>query len=190
MASYVEIGNFALSKIGHDEFITSLGEDSKAARHINVNYEQVRDEVLRDHTWNFATKRVVLAPTTDVIAWGDGNYFTVPSDCVRVVGTVNPYYVYSVELIGTAKAIVYDGTVFYLKYVSRIEDSGLFDTLFVNAYSTKLAQRICIAMGRDKGLYDRLGEMYKADLAQARHVDSTESGFEEVTNDDFIAHRA
>lgn len=189
MASYVEIGNFAASKLGHDEFITSLTEDSKIARLINVNYEQVRDEVLRDHTWNFATKRTILAPSVVTPEWGTEAYFPLPSDCIRVISEEDLYAEYRIESSSAGRCIVFDGTEFNLKYVARIEDPEQFDSLFVNAYSTKLAQRIAIPMLRDKGVYDRLGEMYKADLAMARHVGSSEAGIETVTSDTFLSYR-
>lgn len=54
------IGNLALSYIGVGETISSLDEESESARAINTFFEHVRDLVLEDFPWPFATQIVTL----------------------------------------------------------------------------------------------------------------------------------
>ena len=60
MPSVVEISNNALNAIGATN-ITSMDENSKAARVINQVYANVRNEVFRAHPWNCLIKRATLA---------------------------------------------------------------------------------------------------------------------------------
>ena len=86
MASEVQICNLALAKVG-DEQITSLTENSKAARLCNLVYEPMRDTTLRSHPWNFAIQRVELAASTETPSYEYNAQFALPSDFLRLLGT-------------------------------------------------------------------------------------------------------
>lgn len=61
-ATTLTIANHALRIIG-SQSITTFGETtSEEGRAINDVYEDVRDEVLGEHPWTFAQKRVTLSP--------------------------------------------------------------------------------------------------------------------------------
>ncbi len=80
MASVVEICNRALSNIGNSRSINSLTEASKEAGECSLHFEACRDAVLSDFDWNFATKRVALADTSNPPP--DWEYaYQYPSDC-------------------------------------------------------------------------------------------------------------
>lgn len=57
----VEIANMALSLMG-EATITALSNSTAAARAMNLHYIPVRDALLRSHPWNFAQRRISLAP--------------------------------------------------------------------------------------------------------------------------------
>ena len=57
----VSVCNLALIKMGHKGTgITSLTASTEAARKCNVLYEPIRDDLLAQHPWKFALKRVVF----------------------------------------------------------------------------------------------------------------------------------
>ena len=56
LASQIKISNMALTGLGADRII-NLADQSENARRINAVWDLLRDEVLRSHTWNFATER-------------------------------------------------------------------------------------------------------------------------------------
>ena len=60
MASVIDICNKALDKLGQNPII-SLTDGNKAANLCTRNWPLVRDQVLREHPWNFAMKRAILA---------------------------------------------------------------------------------------------------------------------------------
>jgi hypothetical protein len=56
MPSTVDIANYALNNLGASN-ISSLDENSKAARVVNQRYDAVRDAVFRAHPWNCLIER-------------------------------------------------------------------------------------------------------------------------------------
>lgn len=71
-SSDVAICNSALIKLGVAE-ITSLSQNVKRAQLCDEQYPKVRDELLRNHVWNFAIKRKVLALDSFTFTDGDVN---------------------------------------------------------------------------------------------------------------------
>lgn len=187
MASYVSLGNQALIKLGHSDLIGQLTENTKAAKLVNAVYEEVRDMTLRDHHWNFAKSRKILAPSTAVPVFGSGQYFPHPDDWIRTIGTDDPYVVFSEEAEGIYYA---GGDAFNLHYIKRITDPNKFDAAFRNCYTTRIAAHIAVALTGSKQLRQDMQEQYdKIDLPMARSYDGQEGGFETVTADDYIANR-
>ncbi|MGR7394096.1 hypothetical protein ACU63O_11170 [Klebsiella aerogenes] len=84
MASVIEICNRALSNIGNNRSINSLNEASKEAGQCSLYYESIRDAVLADFDWNFATKTVALADTNNPPLDWDYAY-TYPTDCLKII---------------------------------------------------------------------------------------------------------
>jgi len=64
------ISNIALAKTG-GKLITTFGESTTSGDAIDVIYDTARDEVLGEHAWSFAQKRVALVEITkpSVTAW-------------------------------------------------------------------------------------------------------------------------
>ena len=54
--TFVEIANRAITFLGGTT-ITALTDDTKEGRAVLRLYEQTRDQILRDHPWNFAIRR-------------------------------------------------------------------------------------------------------------------------------------
>ena len=85
MATQVEICNLALIRIGQSK-IVKMYEDSKAAILLNDIWNLIVDEVLRDHTWNFAIRREQITAEVTAPAWGFTYEYLQPVDCLRVLG--------------------------------------------------------------------------------------------------------
>jgi len=173
MASVVGICNNALIKIG-EETITSLTEDSKAARLCNQIYEQTRDSLLRSHIWNFAVKRLELAENTTTPLFGFGQSFALPSDCLRVLciedSDIYPDYVYQIE----GRNLLTDESAAKIKYIARIEDPNEFDLLFTETLSARLAFELAYPLAESNTLADLMHSLFKEKLAEARSIDGQE----------------
>lgn len=182
--SVVQIVNNALVKIGANAILT-LTEDSEAARAANLIYEQVRDSCLRDHVWNFAVNRVELAQNSTAPAFEFSYQYNLPSDCLRVLQMENMDMFYQIE---GGKLLTNEGTAKIL-YLARVEDVNLFDSMFIEALSARIAAELCVTLAESNTLYSNMMEMYQRKLADARSMDAQESGYREIIADTWLDSR-
>ena len=182
--SVVQIINNALIKIGASAILT-LTENSEAARAANLIYEQIRDACIRDHVWNFAIRRVELAQNSTAPAFEFSYQYNLPSDCLRVLQMEDMGMYYKIE---GGKLLTDEGTAKIL-YLSRVEDVNLFDSLFVEALSTRIAAELAITLSESNTLYSNMMEMYQRKISDARSMDAQESGYQEIIADTWLDSR-
>ena len=144
----------ALTRIGASQ-IEALTENSEAARKCNQFYEHDRRVVLRRYPWPWATRRVELAEMTD--SPQDYLYaYRYPADCcyLRKIYSVAPDG-HFVPLPDIRYKIVSDETGLMLytnepkvvaEYTADVKDTSLFDELFCEALSWKLAASIALKL--------------------------------------------
>ena len=82
--SEVSICNQALSLVGAKS-ITSLDDDVNEAKLCKLNYAPVRDAVLAEHDWTFATRWETLAASANPAPGEFTNEFPLPSDVLAVL---------------------------------------------------------------------------------------------------------
>ena len=169
MASVVQICNSALNQLGASS-ITALTEDSKNARVCNERYETIRDAVYRSHPWNCLIKRVQLAQDSDTPAWGFTYQYTLPADCLRILGIKDYNSDYKVE---GRKLLISESSV-YLIYLAQITDVNELDVLLRETISAHLAQDISYAITANLQVSKLMAEKYQAKLSEARHTDASE----------------
>tara|TARA_R110000803_G_scaffold116458_1_gene185031 strand:- start:443 stop:1024 length:582 start_codon:yes stop_codon:yes gene_type:complete len=185
MASEVQICNLALAKVG-DEQITSLTENSKAARLCNLVYEPMRDTTLRSHPWNFAIQRVELAASTDTPSYEYNAQFTLPSNFLRLLGT---------NMLDAAKftvegdQLLCNASTLKIKYIYQVTDPNKFDWLFIEALSARIAAELSIAMTDSRTLTVDLFNLFSTKLADARSADATEGTPDDITADTWLNSR-
>ena len=182
--SVVQIINNALIKIGASAILT-LTENSESARAANLIYEQVRDASIRDHVWNFAIRRVELAQNSTAPAFEFSYQYNLPSDCLRVLQMEDMGMYYKIE---GGKLLTDEGTAKIL-YLSRVEDVNLFDALFVEALSARIAAELSVTLSESNTLYSNMMEMYQRKIADARSMDAQESGYQELIADTWLDSR-
>lgn len=169
----VSIANSALIKVGADR-ISSLTEDVRSAVLINAIFDQMRDAVLRDHPWNFAEKRAVLAPTGTTPDFEWDYEYDLPSDCIRALYC---YVDYDDEIdfkvVQNSKLYANESSV-NLVYTFRSEDPSTWDASFAEALAWRLAGEIAYALTQSNTTADRIERKYKEYLAEARTSDGQE----------------
>jgi len=169
MASVVQICNSALNQLGASS-ITALTDDSKNARLCNERYTTIRDAVFRAHPWNCLIKRVQLAQDSDTPAWGFDYQYTLPADCLRILGIKDYNSDYKVE---GRKLLISESEV-YLIYLAQITDVNQLDVLLRETISAHLAQDISYAITANLQVSKLMAEKYQAKLSEARHTDASE----------------
>jgi len=185
MASATEIANLALTKLGDEGEIIELTEDTRAARAVNSCFAAMRNAVLRDHPWNFATKRTQLAASTDVPAWGGYTAFPLPSDFLRLLEIEHdPEWQLEGQFI-----LVRQAGPLNLRYTARIEDTGLFDALFVEALACRIAVQVATRITGNASAQDMAEGLYRAALAAAKRVDGQDNPPDELPDYSWFASR-
>ena len=190
MPSVVDLCNKALDKLGHGP-ITSLDDNTKAARLCTRNWPLVRDAVLRAHPWNFAIKRDVLAPVDLTVTeaakqWGFSYKFPFPADMLRLV-EVRDLSTDDYQVEG--RAILANTTALYIRYVWREEDPNQYDTLFFDAAAAHLAFELAEALTQSNSKKDAAWQEYQERLSEAKRLDGQENPPAQFEEDEWIAVR-
>lgn len=174
MASVTDICNLALGRFG-EKRIVSLSEESEAARVCTVFYAQTRDELLREHKWNFAIKRAELTRLVATPDWGYDYYYQLPTDYMRFASLNDGDLVNKAEFEIEGDTLLSDIDEANLRYVYAITDSEQFDSLFVDALSSKLAAKIAPSLSGDWKLGEKFMQEYASmSMNIARRVDAGE----------------
>lgn len=171
--SQTRVANHALQKLGA-QLITSMDEDTREARTVKACYSILRDRELRAHSWNFSIKRVALAPSATVPAFGFAKAFPLPADCLRILPPAL-HVDWTVENInGVSHILTNEGTVIYLRYVARITDEAAFDELFVDMLACKIAWHCCETITQSNQKKADVMQEYKDARAEARRINAFE----------------
>jgi hypothetical protein len=191
--SVVSICNTALDLLGADT-ITSLADDSKAARFCARNYERVRDAVLRAYPWNCAIARAALAALAEAPAWGYGKQYPLPEGpepayCLRVLainGEVDFGLAYKIE---GRRILTDEDAPLDILYIARIEDPARFDALLIDAIAARLALDAAYPLAGSVSLAQSMSQAYAEKIAEARQVDSQEGSPDALIAGDWLESR-
>lgn len=185
MPSIVDVCNKALDKVGHGA-ITSLGDGTKTANLCTRAWPLVRDQVLRDHPWNFAVTRAALAASETAPEWGFTAKFPFPSDMLRLLEVRDlSTGEYQVE----GRFIHADATVLYIRYIARIEDPNTYDTAFVDTAACRLAIELCEPLTQSTTKKKMLFDEYDDSLIRAKRADGQENPPADFEEDSWIEAR-
>jgi hypothetical protein len=194
----VDIANRALQLIGQDR-ISSLEQGTKAARMCSENYAHDRDAELRAHRWTFAMERISLPADAYRAPFEYAYRYALPVDFLHLdmvgdcyVGAsltdyrVAPEVDYAIE----GGYILSDTTApLDLRYVRRMDETGLFDPLFVDVLAHRLALTLCIPITQDLALRDRIERGYERAVLRAVRANAVEKAPEPTPDDSWVLSR-
>ncbi|MGD1878327.1 MAG: hypothetical protein ACFB13_12620 [Kiloniellaceae bacterium] len=178
MADVTGICNSALAKIGAAR-ITALEEGSKNASLCADLYERCRDDLLRAHSWNFATARAKLARTAEVPVFGYAYAYALPADWIRCVAAQGsesggPELVYRIE----GARLLSDAEDVYLRYIRQVGDANLMPADFREALACLLARELALPIAQSNTLEEKLEARFRTRLRRARTTDGLEDQVE------------
>lgn len=166
----LDICNLALSRLGESPITAIDPNGSLPARMCYMHYHPVRREVLCAHRWSFATVSTTLQSAEE--GTGDDTHqlrHSLPSDCLRVLG------VNSRSWTLRGRAVYCSAPTIRLLYIADVEDTGLFEPLFVEALVLRLAWKLCIPLINSTTARQALGEEYqRIALPQAAHFNAVQ----------------
>lgn len=178
--------------MGVKQRITSLTEDTEAARKCALIIDDVIDEVLRAYNWNCATARADLSRSSTVPAFGYAYKYALPAGpdpayCLRVIGIEDEdeFSDYRVE----GRYLLTDETSCSILYIKRIEDVNELDTLCKSAVAARLAAEIAFAMTNSNTLQEAMWQLYAGKLQEAQEIDAQEGTAGKFQSESWIDER-
>jgi len=183
--SVIDLCNSALQRVGAAT-ITSLSDNTPEARACTVAYDSNRRDEIRRHSWNFAVKRVVLAPDSEEPTFDYAYQFTLPSDCLRVLRPATSNLDWVVE---GRKILTNDDAVLYLRYVADITDAAQWDANFYTVLAAAIAMDICEKLTQSNQKKAALETDYTEAVRLARRMNAFEAGPVEAAEDNWLLAR-
>ncbi len=185
MAASIDIINAALSKLG-EQALTSVTDQSPAGRLANRTYEDIRDALLREFPWNFATKRASLAADPVAPVWEFSFSYNLPSDSLRLVRINNEF---DANWRNEGGAILTDlEAPLEIVYVALVLE-GEMDATFREALAARLALEWAEALTQTSTVANSMAALYRNKLQVARTADGQTDRLRVIVSDDFIQAR-
>ncbi|KKL62020.1 hypothetical protein LCGC14_2189410 [marine sediment metagenome] len=193
MVSTIDVVNVALRRIGSSR-IVALTEDSASATVANDLFDEVLDDLLRQHAWNFATKRAKLAQLVSEPTFEFDHAYTMPPNWIRTV-SVHPNSAgagtmfYREEQLDDKRVILTSADEVFLRYVSRVTDPNLWPPDFRNAISMTLARDFAIPLGNSNTMHINFDKLSRSAIARARSSDAMGSSPERLPRGSWVNRR-
>lgn len=183
--SVTDICSQALLRIGQQP-ISEITEQSNEALICRKFYEQTRDELLRQHPWNFAIGNKNLSAEAATSTNSAYEYlYPLPADCLRVLSV----YEYDYEWCVEGKNLLINSDDPEIKYIKRVTDSGIFPDDFIEVLVLKLACKLCIPLTKDIRQQKLLYEEYEMTSGRAKAADAQENSYQELETSTIINAR-
>lgn len=195
MASEVSICNAALALVGEPTIDSLTDANNEAAIACNEAYTRLRDAELRKNRWGFAIKRAQLAAQTPVPLFGKANYFPVPSDYLRLIplDPADQHHTDDRTIENSGNAVVIatqESAPLHIRYVARVTDPNVFDSMFQDALAGRIAQVIAIKITQSETMYNRAARYYDDAVSDARKANAIEKPPVRAVEDPWITVRA
>jgi hypothetical protein len=172
VASDVEIVNAALAKLG-EQAILAFSDPSEPGRLATRTFADLRDAMLRENPWNFASKRAELAAEPTAPLWGFQSSYPVPSDYLRLIELEWGQADYRIE---QGKILCDLASPLRIRYVYRVTDADAMDPAFREALASRLAMEWAEPLTGTTSLTEQMAVLYRRKLSVALAIDGQEDG--------------
>ena len=175
MADFVTIANLAASALGEDDQLSSPDDDTHLSRSVRAVWDVERRAALRDHSWNFAMRRVGLpaSAAADQDPYPHGFAYRLPADCVRLIEVQGfrrqDYQLEGGFVLADAEAPL------RIRYIADVAEPALWDDLFVKAFAMRVAWQIADRITGDISRQQMAERRYRDALSEAKRVDAREN---------------
>lgn len=184
-SSQLEIVNYALGELGAD-LITSMTDPVKSATLATAMWPIVFESVARAYPWNCLIKRQALSPDASAPAGDDWTTsFTLPPTCLRVLSADLPRTEYDIE----GRKLMANTNVVTIRFIERVEDVTLWDSMFSHAVASRLAQALAYPLTQSQSLKDSMGEAYRSRVREARSIDAQEGRYLQTETEEWLEAR-
>lgn len=192
--SDVAIANLALQKLGSPKRLESLTQDHPNARSLNACYTLIRDAELRRYDWGFATRRASIAADSSQTEWGDWDRYSLPNDFIRLIrddesGLAVDWRIEAGSEDEGTFIISADASPLEIRYIARVTDPNSFDSLFIEAFASKLAHQTCKEITGSTNQQAMCKQDYDFAIAEAKKYGAIEKPAQDFPEDSWITAR-
>lgn len=189
MATDIDICNVALQKLGAGR-ITSLSDNTAAARACAVSYPHCVEAELRANPWRFAIKRASLAEDAVAPDWGKASSYTLPSDFLKILRPYPEDNSLEIDYEIEGKKIYSDlSSPLNIRYVAFITDTSLMDALFRDAVACRMALQMCEALTQSNTKKAAISAEYKDSISVAKKSNAFDSIPQQPPEDSWLSVR-
>lgn len=185
-ASSVSICSNALLMLGAKP-ISSLSEKGDHPRLCSNLYPSVRDDVLRLHPWNCATKRVILAPLATPPDFDFTQQFQLPPDWLRTIqagrkGESIPYRSEGQKILASVNALP-------LVYCFRNTVETSWSVNLIHIMELAMAAKMAYAVTSSASMRDSMRDEFARELKAAKAIDGQDDPPEEFDEGTLLESR-
>ena len=186
MANSVSICSNALQMLGAKP-INDFNERTEHARLSASLYPDIRDDLLRAHPWNCATKRVILAPLADAPAFDFGYQFALPGDWLRTlqVGQKGQGLAYRSE----GRNILANVTALPLVYIFRNVVEQEWSTNLVELMTLQMAAKMAYSVTKSSSVRESYRDEFARAFKVAKAIDGQDDPPEEFEEGTLLESR-
>jgi hypothetical protein len=179
----VGIANLALAWLGVEQRIVNFEEGTKRAALIAEQFDGLRDAVLEDRDWTFATERLLINKAATAPAWGYKARHVLPGQVIRVIiareltGTIDAFMASlgdaddpgSLDWRVEGRFVVSDSAAAQLavKAIVRVEDISMWTPGFCQALAARIAADLCFPITTSRSLMADMNALYERKLDAA-----------------------
>ena len=167
----VALCNLALSALG-DDTISTLTDASTLAELCSTNFDAVRDAVLGERAWRFATVRRQLAADATAPAWGAAHRYALPKTVIQVLEASDGTHPLPDWRREGGFVLTDQAGPIYIRSVEQIEDVSLWPPGFCQAVAARLAAVLAVPVTESRPLAEQLWKLYRMRLSEAGTADA------------------
>ena len=171
-----QIVNGALTKLGGIP-IGSLDDQTKHGRLAKRDYPRLRDELIHEHHWRFATKRTSIAASVASPEWGFDFAYNLPSNCAKLleVNGEDINYLDAIVRVEGGQVLTNLEAPLEIQYLRKeATDAGNFSPIFRQALEAKIASEWAIYVTGDPKIQANMVQLAREKLAKGKSIDSQE----------------
>lgn len=170
-----DVANMSLAVLDEAP-IDSLDEDVKAARLLNLHFDQTRQAELTKNTWVFAILSASMIGTDLGTDCNTFNWvYEMPADCLRPLPLTDNGEPDGIPIGWRQEAgLIYSdqSSPRILRYIANLEDPNDWDALFTEVLVAALAVKIALPLTHKAGMLDTARAAYDRALDEALRVNA------------------
>jgi len=181
-----KIVNRAFTKVGSRAAVNIDTDDTEEARVALNLYDIALEEILSDTLWTFATKRALLATTTDTVLFNvDDERLNVvyqrPADALRIFEVSDT----AADWYEEEDKIISDTAGLGVRYVFLNTDPATYKPYFASAFSDLLAAHMAFPLLNSRSITGDLYDIYeKISLPKAK-AENAQTGTAKEVDDNY-----